>query len=170
MFTARFRAKQLWLISDDTEKNGGVTKRVAAFREGERGHHPPRPGGANGCFRLFLLDHRIGLRLITSEPLARFHLITLDYVLRKGTQSDWWEKHARICVLCDAFCSHTALPRGPGVAHGGMAACCLLPLLHEVIQMTPFSETLLARLVQTAVRSTVLPAEVGVDAALALVL
>ena len=32
-------------------------------------------------------------------------MITLDYVLRKGTQSNWSGKQARICVLCDAFCS-----------------------------------------------------------------
>ena len=37
--------------------------------------------------------------------------ITLDCVLRKGNQSNWPEKQARIWVLCDAFCSHTALPR-----------------------------------------------------------
>ena len=42
-------------------------------------------------------------------------LITLDYVLRKGTQSNGRGKQARICVLCDAFCSHTALPRVKGV-------------------------------------------------------
>ena len=41
--------------------------------------------------------------------------ITLDCVLRKGNQSNWSEKQARICVLCDAFCSHTALPRAKGV-------------------------------------------------------
>jgi hypothetical protein len=35
-------------------------------------------------------------------------LITLDYVLRKGTQSNWSGKQARICVLCDASSSHTA--------------------------------------------------------------
>ena len=36
-------------------------------------------------------------------------LITLDYVLRKGTQSNWSGKQARICVLCDAFCpTHSA--------------------------------------------------------------
>ena len=38
-------------------------------------------------------------------------MITLDYVLRKGTQSNWSGMQAMICVLCDAFCSHTALPR-----------------------------------------------------------
>ena len=36
-------------------------------------------------------------------------LITLDYVLRKGTQSNGSGKQARICVLCDAFCpTHSA--------------------------------------------------------------
>ena len=36
-------------------------------------------------------------------------LITLDYVLRKGAQSNWSGKQARICVLCDAFCpTHSA--------------------------------------------------------------
>ena len=36
---------------------------------------------------------------------AAARLITLDYVLRKGTQSNWRGKQARICcVLCDAFC------------------------------------------------------------------
>ena len=30
-------------------------------------------------------------------------MITLDYVLRKGAQSNWPGKQARICVLCDAF-------------------------------------------------------------------
>ena len=34
---------------------------------------------------------------------------------QKGTQSNWREKQARICVLCDAFCSHTAPPRVKGV-------------------------------------------------------
>ena len=42
-------------------------------------------------------------------------LITLDYVLRKGTQCNWRERQARVCVLCDAFYSHTALPRAQGV-------------------------------------------------------
>ena len=42
-------------------------------------------------------------------------LITLHYVSTKGTQSNWSEKQARICVLCDAFCSHTALPRAKGI-------------------------------------------------------
>ena len=42
-------------------------------------------------------------------------MITLDCVLRKGAQSNWREKQARICVLCDAFCSHTALPPVKGV-------------------------------------------------------
>jgi hypothetical protein len=42
-------------------------------------------------------------------PLAFWlNLITLDYVLRKGTQSNWSGKQARICVLCDASSSHTA--------------------------------------------------------------
>ena len=37
------------------------------------------------------------------------NLITLDYVLRKGAQSNWSGKQARICVLCDAFCpTHSA--------------------------------------------------------------
>jgi len=35
-------------------------------------------------------------------------LIALDYVLRKGTQSNWSGKQARICVLCDANSPHTA--------------------------------------------------------------
>ena len=39
-------------------------------------------------------------------------MITVDYVLKKGTQSN---KQARICVLCGAFCSHTALPRAKGM-------------------------------------------------------
>ena len=38
-----------------------------------------------------------------------------SHVLRKGAQSNWGEKQARICVLCDAFCSHTALPRAKGM-------------------------------------------------------
>ena len=41
---------------------------------------------------------------------ARLIIITLDCVLRKGAQSNWREKQARICVLCDAFCS-----RGGGI-------------------------------------------------------
>ena len=64
-------------------------------------------------------------RLCSLRPPGGFHeryegakgtgLITLDYVLRKGTQSNGSGKQARICVLCDAFCSHTALPRVKGV-------------------------------------------------------
>ena len=34
---------------------------------------------------------------------ATSRLIKLDYISRKGTQSNWREKQARICVLCDAF-------------------------------------------------------------------
>ena len=38
-----------------------------------------------------------------------WRLITLDCVLRKGTQSNWRGKQARICLLCDAFCpTHSA--------------------------------------------------------------
>ena len=40
--------------------------------------------------------------------------IALNCVLRKDTQSNWREKQVSICVLCDAFCSHTALPRAKG--------------------------------------------------------
>ena len=52
-----------------------------------------------------------------SSTCVPWSLIALDYVLRKGTQSNWREKQARICVLCDAFCLHlhTALPRVKGV-------------------------------------------------------
>ena len=36
-------------------------------------------------------------------------MITRDCVLRKGAQSNWRGKQARICVLCDAFCpTHSA--------------------------------------------------------------
>ena len=43
----------------------------------------------------------------------RLSLIALDCVLRKGAQSNWSGKQARICVLCDAFCSHTARGGAP---------------------------------------------------------
>ena len=46
---------------------------------------------------------------------AKIGLIAFDYVLRKGTQSNWSEKQARICVLCDEVYSHTALPRVKGM-------------------------------------------------------
>ena len=45
----------------------------------------------------------------STSPTSCSRLITLDYVLRKGTQSNWSGKQARICVLCDAFCpTHSA--------------------------------------------------------------
>ena len=46
-------------------------------------------------------------RRVQEKPAQR-GLITLDCVLRKGTQSNWRGKQARICVLCDASSSHTA--------------------------------------------------------------
>ena len=53
--------------------------------------------------------------ITNSGALLVVQMITLDCVLRKGTQSNWSGKQARICVLCDAFCSNTALPRVKGV-------------------------------------------------------
>ena len=73
--------------------------------EGFRHHAALRFGGCplgKHAILVILASH-----FRTRVELVR--LITLDCVLRKGTQSNWRGKQARICVLCDAFCpTHSA--------------------------------------------------------------
>ena len=71
-------------------------------------HKKDEEGGAMGVsLSEGWVDPPLNDRLHASTKVLR--LITFDCVLRKGTQSNWREKQARIYVLCDAFCSHTAL-------------------------------------------------------------
>ena len=76
---------------------------------------PPLPSGnrprrGRGESRGRSDDRRRAFRsALTTGARTTTSVVTLDCVLRKGAQSNWSGKQARICVLCDAFCpTHSA--------------------------------------------------------------